>query len=369
MNKRVCMSFGCLCILLAGFFSGCETIQVEFIQQESPPSLLPLQPITAALVRSMGINGVSGYQYYLSSPVILSREQHDLTGRNNGGALRLDNTYTRETITFDGNTKGEIIEVETNPEGKLTLIACFGSDTKLGLRFVQTGDEGCFDLETRNGTTSYNGKDYRVLHAEKLTRLLISIDGKNTIRDERRTAPGRNLDDEKKGGFRQNNRKDPETILPPTSKGQAAPQDSSLPPIVSPPPTSEHFAMVVPMVYIGNSIDDLPSPVLPESLSKATPLSAAPVLPESPPQATPLPATPVAGPHRIQVQVGAYKDADNARQAIERLNAVGFNSDYVRKGEHYRVSIVGGVPAEDIADVKSRLSSAGFDKPWIWAEY
>jgi hypothetical protein len=297
--------------------------------------------MTAALVQALGTNTVSSFQYYLSSPIVLARERQELTGRNNRGTLHLDNTYTRETITFDGNTKGEVVAVETNAAGKLTLIVCFGPDTTLSLRFVQTGDDGYFDLETiRDEIVLYGSEEYHVLSNEKLirTRLLISMDGKNTIKDERHTAPGRNPGDEKNVPPETLDKNDID-LKRGKNVGQAAPDDSLS-------PTGENFS-IVPTLYIGNPIV-LPPPALPESLSKAAPLSDAPA----------------AGP-QYRVQVGAFVNADNARQTIDRLSAAGFNSDYVRQGKYYRV-IIAGVSAKDIPDVTGRLRSAGFGKPWIY---
>lgn len=204
---RVCI------MMLACLWTGCQTPpepveeppppsppppRVVEVQVPSPPEIelveIPLQPITTALISRLGTGAIPGFQYYISHPVILVNERSELRRRNTGGGLELTNALTRDVITIDGITKGEVVGIETARDGKMALVTSFELDRDLNLRFIQSGD-GYFDLDVRDGTVLYGAVPYRVLAPERLTRLLINLESRNDVQEFNRYAPGREVHD------------------------------------------------------------------------------------------------------------------------------------------------------------------------------
>ena len=210
-NRRLIFGVGGILVYL---FAGCKTAPapaaapppppppppqiVEVMSPPPPPEIIeiavPLQPLTRDMVNQIGAEAVPAFQYYISGQVILLKERSELRSRNTGKALELINAYTRDIITIDGITKGEVIGVGTNSEGKITLDACFESDSELTLRFVQSG-EGYFDLEIHDGMVIYGGMQYRALPAEQTTRLLINLESRSDVQDFNRYASGRSIEE------------------------------------------------------------------------------------------------------------------------------------------------------------------------------
>jgi hypothetical protein len=77
---------------------------------------------------------------------------------------------------------------------------------------------------------------------------------------------------------------------------------------------------------------------------------------------------PPADSYRVyRVQVGAYKDTINAREAFDHLTVLGFTPAYERYGDVYRV-VLPGVRARDMPDVARLIGYAGFREIFIREE-
>jgi cell division septation protein DedD len=377
---------------------GCKSYDV--ITVEDKGELVSLQPMTVSLVDYLGKGAIRGFQYYLSSRVVLVKENNEFDGRNIEGVLRLDNVYSRETITIEGNTKGVIVDVSSDDEGRLVLAACFGRNPNESLRFIQSGEDR-FDLETTDGTTLFGGTRYRVLYAEKLTKLLINLETGGRIRDSRRTEPGRTLDDAIQTPGRPLDKEQilplPEPVYddwsvpePPPDAGRGSTRETETP---QKTPTEERPAPT-------RWTDDWPVPSNPAPL----PLAAAPrrtpseerpaptrwtdnrpipsvpapfpappeeperVMFEFPPAAAPaLGAGFSARPGGLRLQVGAFLDGENADRVVERLRTAGFNPSCEQRDYYYRV-IINGISEEEMPAVIERLDFAGFSEPWVLKE-
>jgi cell division protein FtsN len=68
---------------------------------------------------------------------------------------------------------------------------------------------------------------------------------------------------------------------------------------------------------------------------------------------------PVNSGRTYRVQVGAYRDVNNAREAFDHLVRAGFNPAYERYGDVYRV-VLAGIRAPDMTEVARLLGAAGF---------
>jgi hypothetical protein len=88
-----------------------------------------------------------------------------------------------------------VVASVSNIEGKMVLETCFESDNDAFLFFVESGEEGFFNLSVSNETVKYKGFDYRVFQAEKITRLLINLETKDSILNNQRFAYGRSIND------------------------------------------------------------------------------------------------------------------------------------------------------------------------------
>ncbi|MDR0689595.1 MAG: SPOR domain-containing protein [Spirochaetaceae bacterium] len=95
----------------------------------------------------------------------------------------------------------------------------------------------------------------------------------------------------------------------------------------------------------------------------------------SPPQQTAdprfiqvLPRVPDPGNGRIyRLQVGAFANEINAREAVFRLRELGFDPAYELYGGYCRV-IITGVRSGDVTPIIQRLGSAGFEQIFIREE-
>jgi cell division protein FtsN len=65
-----------------------------------------------------------------------------------------------------------------------------------------------------------------------------------------------------------------------------------------------------------------------------------------------------------RVQVGSFKNSDNAVEAYTRLSNAGFSPSYERYQDYYRV-IICGVRAADMVYVAQQLGAAGFTEIMI----
>jgi hypothetical protein len=307
--------------MFLGAVLGCKTTYYGVVEKKSEP--LPLQPMTVALVDYLGASAVRDFQYYLSSRIVLSKEDFDRKYENVNGSLKLDNTYSRETVEIDEYTKGIVVSVGTNDEGKLVLAACFSRNPELTLRFIQSGDGDRFDLETQDGTTLYGNTRYRVLHDENFTRLLINVESGGRIVGQPRREPGRSLWDEKSSS--ESKPVQSAAVLPRTEPEEEYFPDGETFPEAAEPPETAFFDPAVP----------------------DTRFSASPV--------------------RYRVQVGAFRNPDNAWRTVERLQIAGLNPSCIQQDEYYRVAI-GGVAEEDMPNITQQLSFAGFFETWIQEE-
>jgi hypothetical protein len=274
-----------------------EIVEVE--------TVVSLQPITADMIHRIGTKEVPHFQFYISNQVILLRENNELRSRNTGKGLELTNAFTRDIVTIDGLTKGEVVRVGTNNEGKMVLDACFEADSDASLRFIQSR-EGYFDLEIHEGTVRYDDMSYRILPAEMMTRLMINLESRNDVQDFNRYVTGREV----------------EEMFYDSSDAAVDRQDW---------PRASSTA--------GGSGAELYEPVFFEPR----------------------------GGQGYRVQVGAFTSMDHAREAFDRLVSAGFNPDYEQYRNYYRV-VISGIPEADISDITRRLSSAGFSDPWIRGE-
>ena len=306
MNRAQCWLFVWVGLALACLCAGCKTPpepaprpppQKEIVEVRLPPPPpeiievpLTLQPITADLVGLIGAETLPLFQYYISNQVILYRESSELRTKNVGRSLELTSAFSRDMVTIDGMTKGEVISVGTTSGGKMTLDASFEPDSQLTLRFTQNRD-GYFDLDTQNGTLMYGGTEYQVL-ADRMTRLLINMENKSDVQDYNRYAPGRSVEDSAYGS--------------------------------------------------GGSYYDTPDQSRPENRNFSAP----------------------GGGRGYSVQVGAYINFDNAREAFDRLSAAGFSPAYETHGDYYRV-LVSGITAVEMESVIRQLDYSGFSNLWI----
>jgi cell division septation protein DedD len=81
-----------------------------------------------------------------------------------------------------------------------------------------------------------------------------------------------------------------------------------------------------------------------------------------------LPRIPDPGTGRVyRLQVGAFANELNAREAVFRLREMGFDPMYELYGGYCRV-IITGVRARDVAAIVQRVGSAGFEQIFIREE-
>jgi hypothetical protein len=66
----------------------------------------------------------------------------------------------------------------------------------------------------------------------------------------------------------------------------------------------------------------------------------------------------------FQIQVGSFKDIQNARKAFEKLSNVFLNLVYDNYLDYTRVIIV-GIPAKDVVGVLEKIHALGFREAWI----
>jgi hypothetical protein len=137
---------------------------------------------------------ISRIQMYISNQVILLRLQDEVRGRNTGESLELVNSFTRDMITIEGMTKGEVIRFDPT---EMSLDVCFEQNREQTLRFIQT-ERGLFEMEKFNESAKYNDVPYQVLAAER-PRLLIKLENRGSIVEEKRSAPGRSVVDRASG--------------------------------------------------------------------------------------------------------------------------------------------------------------------------
>lgn len=71
---------------------------------------------------------------------------------------------------------------------------------------------------------------------------------------------------------------------------------------------------------------------------------------------------------RYRVQVGSFKVTKNAVETFDRLITLGFQPNYERYQDFYRV-VISGVPAEDMQMVAERLGAGGFREALIREEF
>ncbi|MDR2588728.1 MAG: SPOR domain-containing protein [Spirochaetales bacterium] len=69
-----------------------------------------------------------------------------------------------------------------------------------------------------------------------------------------------------------------------------------------------------------------------------------------------------------RVQVGAFRDALHAQEAMRRLREAGFNPYYERFSDYYRI-VITGIRPEEMSSVAYRLSAAGFRQVWLREEW
>jgi hypothetical protein len=386
MNKKFLgrsIRLGFLCITLVGLAAGCKTYY-GYVERQEP---YHFQPMTMALVDYLGRDSVRDFQYYLSSHIILSKEDFTKRYKKVGGALNIDHTYSRETVEIDAYTRGVVVGTDTDKDGKMILVVCFSQNPGLTLRFIQSGDGDRFDLETQDGTVLYGSSRYQVLFDEKFTRLLIDVSSEGRIITQPRREPGRSLEGEPSGGTSA-----PTTpVVPPLSSGpdessvprslrkeiekQTAPISvtgelaAAYPPIVS--PEEPAAPLVPPARYLPETAFSIPTPRVfgarlsansagseIEAVTAQTPPDFLQALPQRVEDDLPLPG-------RYRVQVGAFLNADNARRTVERLRTAGLNPACIRQDEYYRV-IIATAAEEDMPDIVRRLSLAGFSRSWVW---
>ena len=65
-----------------------------------------------------------------------------------------------------------------------------------------------------------------------------------------------------------------------------------------------------------------------------------------------------------QIQVGAFRDIQNAKWAFERLDSAALNSIYENYREYTRVIVV-GIPAENMGAFLEKIKALGFHEVWI----
>jgi rare lipoprotein A len=110
-------------------------------------------------------------------------------------------------------------------------------------------------------------------------------------------------------------------------------------------------------------------PVQPDAAASAAP----PAIQTAPPSgirpATIVPAMPPLGTGaRYRVQVGSFKLTRNAVEAFDKLVTLGFQPNYERYEDYYRV-VISGVPAEDLTMIAERLGAGGFREAIIREEH
>lgn len=346
------------CIFLVFLLSGCASPPppappVQQVQVQSPPpapviieKTITLQPLTAALVRELDkFKAVPFFQYYISNPVVLiSDNPTGATGSNRRGTLELDNDFAKDIIVIDAKTKGEVVNIREDINGKIVLEVCFEpGDSDTWLSFTESGSEGYFDLEADEGVTLYGGMRYLVqTGADKMTRLLINIE--NTIRPTTppRVLPGRDIEDDKA------NTPMEFQINPPVSRQMGLQEEYP----AEQEPGTDFFAGTDPVTG-----DELYA-----AYTNSQDLSPGPGLEPAAPE--------ISGGQDNQnqklfkVQVGAYRDKEIAQDIFDSLSADGFSPVYERNNDFYRV-VITGVTAGDLDDVTQRLQYAGFSNPWI----
>jgi cell division septation protein DedD len=68
-------------------------------------------------------------------------------------------------------------------------------------------------------------------------------------------------------------------------------------------------------------------------------------------------------PSEMRIQVGAYEFADNARDAVARLESAGFKPYTEKYGSLTRVLV--SAPLREVPSARKRLSDAGFKDLWV----
>jgi hypothetical protein len=289
------------------------------------------------MIHRLGTDIISGIQMYISNQVILFREQNEVRGRNTGESLELVNSFTRDTVTIEGMTRGEVIRFD--PTG-MSLDVCFEQSREQTVRFVLT-ERGFFEMDIYDGTALYNHVPYRVLAAER-PRLLVKLENRGSVVEEKRYAPGRSV------GNRDSEPADKLLERREWPESGAAPE---------------------PPVYQRPSSHPEPAPeALPEWGYGAPPSLAGPGFPTA--ESPVIIDAPISGSRdggTCLVQVGSYIGMDKAQEAFDRLVAAGFSPDYERHNEYYRV-VISGVSLQDIDAITGQLYSAGFSDPWIREE-
>jgi hypothetical protein len=208
MNRAHCWLFVWAGLALVSLCAGCKTPpepappppppQKEIVEIRLPPERelvnvpLTMQPITAKLLNLKDVGDLRGYQYYISNTAILFRESNELQPKNVGTALELTSAFTRDMVTIEGMTRGEVIR-STNEGGKRTLYVSFELDREKALPFTQNSD-GYFDLDMHNGTIKYGRESYQIM-AQMIPRLLIKTESRSDIQDYNHYAPGREVGD------------------------------------------------------------------------------------------------------------------------------------------------------------------------------
>jgi hypothetical protein len=158
--------------------------------------VITLQPLTADIISHLGPDDIYNLQCYISDQLVLFKVINEIRGRNNEGALELTNIYRRDMVSIEGKTKGEIIKLPVRDgEGKMFLEVCFEPDRDdLKLRFVQSEEDGYFNLEHDNGILEYGNSLYQVLQSEKTPRLLINVETRVAAGGAPRVALGRTVE-------------------------------------------------------------------------------------------------------------------------------------------------------------------------------
>jgi hypothetical protein len=67
---------------------------------------------------------------------------------------------------------------------------------------------------------------------------------------------------------------------------------------------------------------------------------------------------------QYQIQVGAYRDIQNAKRAFEKLSSISLNSIYENYREYTRVIVV-GVSSRNVAACLEKIKTLGFSEIWI----
>ncbi|MDR0656571.1 MAG: septal ring lytic transglycosylase RlpA family protein [Treponema sp.] len=151
---------------------------------------------------------------------------------------------------------------------------------------------------------------------------------------------------------------------------------------VTPPPVYQYTP--APLPQAASVPQAVPAPQAPQTAVPA-PVPAYPYPPPAPaPAADPIqpvvtppdiipavirPALPPLGTGaRYRVQVGSFKNTKNAVETFDRLITLGFQPNYERYQDFYRV-VISGVPAEDMQMVAERLGAGGFREALIREEF